>query len=949
MGATRLRSKSIRIYGARQNNLKNVDVEIPGDRLTVITGVSGSGKSSLAFDTLYAEGQRRFVESMSAYARQFLERISRPAVREIRGISPAIAIRQKSGGRNPRSTVGTVTEIYDFLRLLYARAGTLYCYRCGRPVTRDSIQSIVEQLLGLPEGSRLYIGFPYRDSVLDLNGESNGNRIALASLLENLTRHGFHRLVTDLPDSAAIRQLPQEAPETSTELQNSFILVDRLVIRGGLADRLSDSLETCYSEGNGVAEVIVFRAGEADKVWKTLRFTERFECQDCQIQYRTPEPRLFSFNNPFGACPNCQGFGNTFTLDRDLIIPDPSKCIGEGPIDPFNKPRYRRFQQKLEEFAADQGIARDIPFEDLSESVQERIWNGEKGFPGVKGLFRYLNRKKYKTHVRVFISRYRGYTRCADCRGERLCREARSVRLQEKRISELTALPAGLLYRFFENLELPGETGKIATKLMVEINKRLEFLIKVGLDYLALDRLTSTLSGGEMQRIQLSAALGSSLVGTLYVLDEPSIGLHPRDQRRLISILEELKKLGNTIVVVEHEPEIIAAADRIVDVGPGAGELGGQIIHNGNFASLLKNKESLTGRYLSGDLRIATPVFRRSKVEHFLTIRGARQHNLKNITITIPLGVMVCVTGVSGSGKSTLVHDVLYAGIKKRKGEWREATGAFDALEGWQRIGEVVMVDQAPIGKTSRSNPITYMGAFDEVRKTFASLREAHARNLKPAHFSFNVSGGRCETCQGAGTVTVPMQFLADVELECEDCRGTRFQKRVLEVTYKGRNIHEVLQLTVREAIEFFAALGPLVRKLKFLDAVGLGYLRLGQPATTLSGGEAQRIKLASHLSRRSRQGLFIFDEPTTGLHFDDISKLLKAFDRLISQGASVLVIEHNLEVIKSADWIIDLGPEGGEQGGWVVAQGAPEEIAACEASHTGRFLKKVIAHRAAG
>ncbi len=914
-------------------------MDIPAERLTVITGVSGSGKSSLAFDTLYAEGQRRYVESLSAYARQFLERINKPQVREIIGIRPAIAIRQKNSSRNPRSTVGTVTEIYDYLRLLYSRIGIIRCHGCDRQVKRDTVDEAVEKLLGLPEGSRTYVSFPFQGSLLDLDLQNKDKSISLRELLENMIKHGFHRLMIGKIGEAPIQQLPDSPPSSIEELKSAHILVDRLVIRDDIRDRLTESLETCYSEGNGIAQVSVL--GDPSE---THRFTERFECQHCNIPYRALEPRLFSFNNPYGACPTCHGFGNTITLDPGLVIPYPEKSLGQEAIEPFTKPRYRRFQKRLESWAVQNDVPLDVPFEQLSEPIRRKVWEGEAGFPGIKGFFRYLTRKKYKMHVRIFISRYRGYARCPDCDGERLRREARDVYVGARRIAELTALPISEAHQFFSDLEISPSDREIAGRLLLEIRQRLNFLIKTGLDYLTLDRLTSTLSGGEMQRIQLSASLSSSLVGTLYILDEPSIGLHPRDEHRLIEILKDLRDLGNTIVVVEHEKEMIKSADRVIDIGPGAGELGGKLIHQGDLSSLMSNSDSLTGKYLAGCLKIPIPVFRRSAGDQFLTIEGAAEHNLKNLSLRIPLGVLVCITGVSGSGKSTLVQDILYPVLKKLKGEWKEAAGKVERIEGWEKLGEVVLIDQAPIGKTPRSNPVTYIKAFDEIRQIFASVRESRSLGLTPGHFSFNVPGGRCDTCQGSGSVTVEMQFLADVELECEDCKGKRYKKKILEITYKGRNIAEVLDLTVNEAIDIFKAHSALIRKLRVLQEVGLGYLRLGQSATTLSGGEAQRIKLTSYLSKQtSKNPLFILDEPTTGLHFDDINKLLRTFDRLISQGATVIVIEHNLDVIKCADWIIDLGPEGGEAGGRLVAEGPPEQLARSPHSHTGKFLKEAL------
>ncbi len=934
---------AIEILGARQNNLKNIDVALPINALTVITGLSGSGKSSLAFDTLYAEGQRRYVESMSAYARQFLERIPKPAVREIRGICPAIAIRQKNTTRNPRSTVGTVTEIYDFMRLLFARAGRVRCRECGQEVRKDDVDTVVEELLSRYQGERAYLTFPLAGSALDLTVGTPESRIEAKDVIDNLVKQGFHRLIAKPFTENRPLQLPAQAPANLPELLNLHVLVDRLAIESEARERLTDSLELGFAEGKGVAEVTVLKP-EPGGSGETLRFSERFDCQKCGITYKAPDPRLFSFNNPYGACPSCQGFGNTITLDRELVIPDPRRTLREGPIEPFLKPRYLKRQQKLLEWAERQDIPLDIPFDELPETTQEAIWNGRQGFSGVVGFFDRLNEKKYKMHVRIFIARYRGYSRCAECNGERLRQEARDVYVGGQRITQITRMTVSELREFFGDLVLSRSEAQIAGKLLNEISKRLDFLDQVGLDYLTLDRLTSTLSGGEMQRIHLAASLGSSLAGALYVLDEPSIGLHPRDQDRLIQILKRLRDLGNTIVVVEHERDIIQSADHLIDMGPGAGELGGSVVFSGNLAEAERSSESLTARYLRNECRIPVPIFRRQPTGKRLWVRGASENNLKDLDIEIPLGLFVCVSGVSGSGKSTLVQDVLYAGLKKLKKQWNGPVGSHRQIDGAGHISDVILVDQSPIGRTPRSNPVTYIKAFDDIRKTFAGLRDAQARNLTPAHFSFNVPGGRCETCQGSGVITVEMQFLADVDLECEDCGGTRYQKRVLEVTYKGKNIDDVLKMTVREAIGFFSSRAALVRKLKVLQEVGLDYVRLGQSATTLSGGEAQRIKMAAYLSKATKgRPLFILDEPTTGLHFDDIGKLLRAFDRLLSGGATVLVIEHNMDVLKNADWVIDLGPDGGTGGGQLVIAGPPEVVAAHPDSHTGRFLRECL------
>ncbi|MBI4454556.1 MAG: excinuclease ABC subunit UvrA [Acidobacteria bacterium] len=942
------------VRGARVHNLKGLCCHIPINQLTVVTGVSGSGKSSLAFDTLYAEGQRRYVESLSAYARQFLERMEKPAVDEIIGISPAIAIRQKNTSRNPRSTVGTVTEIYDFLRLTYARIGRTVCHNCGRPVKVDSIDSIVEALLGAA-GRRVYLLFPLRGSTFDLYSDTVSNRDEQPlppMILDNLRKQGFRRL---FKDGQVIEIDSLDIPSFSIGSYRS--VVDRFEIHQSERQRLTDSLEQCYREGNGLAEVYVIGDDPLPPVLQgcttsqpdlkggaLIRFSERFECPQCGIPYKIPEPRLFSFNNPYGACPVCQGFGNTITLDMNRIVPDPSRSIDQDPIDPWRKPRYRGFQKKLKEFALKKAMDIRTPYRDLSAEERRLIFEGEGKFPGIQGFFDYLETKKYKIHVRILISRYRGYTVCPECGGERLRREALDVYLGDKRITQVTALSIRDADEFFTHLKLTPTESSVAERLISEIRARLDFLLRVGLDYLTLDRLASTLSGGEAQRIQLATALGSSLVGALYVLDEPSIGLHPRDSGRLIDILKNLRSAGNTVLVVEHDREIIESADHIIDIGPGAGESGGEVVYEGDYPSLLANRQSLTARYLRADLHVATPTFRRQGTGQEIIIRGACAHNLKNVDVRIPLNVLVCITGVSGSGKSTLVHDVLYAELKRQKGEWKETVGNHQGLEGAKFVTEVLLVDQSPIGKTPRSNPITYIKAFDEIRHVFTATRSAVARNFAPGHFSFNVPGGRCEGCEGSGTVTVEMQFLADVELVCEDCKGMRYKPSVLEVTYRGKNIHDVLNMTVRDAIFFFSHRTRLVKKLKVLDEVGLGYLRLGQSSTTLSGGEAQRIKLASFLIKKtSRRPLFIFDEPTTGLHFDDINKLMKAFDRLIKEGASVIVIEHNPEVIKCADWIIDLGPEGGDHGGQIVAAGRPEDIVVSERSYTGQCLKNYL------
>ena len=965
-------TESITVRGARVHNLKNIDFEIPHNTLTVVTGVSGSGKSSLAFDTIYAEGQRRYVESLSAYARQFLERIEKPDADVIDGIAPAVAIRQKNSTRNPRSTVGTATEIYDYLRLLFARVGRTYCAKCGREVKKDTVDEVADAVLAMGEGTRLNVLFPLlapgatpaTEKKKSARGKKKSAEQALESdLLKNclfdLRKRGFNRLY----QNGQVFEF--STPESLLDIDFSkpvFLLADRIVVAPEGRSRIVDAVESCYRESGEVIFETAPRDGEAAK---QIRFANRFECKDCGIRYEEPEPRLFSFNNPYGACPRCQGFGNTIDFDLDLVVPDKSKSLNEGAIEPWTKPKYRPLFTELKRFARQMEIPMDEPWADLDPDYQRMIIEGEGRFPGVRGFFNHLERKKYKLHVRVFLSRYRGYSVCSDCSGARLRTEARQIKINGKNICEVCCMTVEQAAQFFSNVSLTAQEAGIAEKLLEEIQERLRFLNEVGLEYLTLDRLSSTLSGGEAQRIQLATSLGSRLVGTLYVLDEPSIGLHSRDTHRLIKILHDLRDLGNTILVVEHDPDIMKASDRILDLGPGAGENGGKVIATGSYGEITHNPSSLTGRYLSEDLRIQLPNARRKPGPQQIKVKGARAHNLKNLDLTIPLGMLVAITGVSGSGKSTLLHDVLYPALATAK---KQSNGApadpslVGNVEGAEFIDEVVLVDQSPIGRTPRSNPVTYIKAFDGIRDLFASLPEAQKRGFTAGHFSFNIPGGRCETCQGDGTVTVEMQFLADVELICEECKGTRFKPQVLEIRYHGKNIHEVLNLTVKEGLQFFANAPKVAEKLRVLDEVGLGYLRLGQSATTLSGGEAQRMKLAAHLpgsremmrstpaeSRRRQRILYIFDEPTTGLHFDDISKLLAAFRRLIDVGGSILVIEHNLEVIKTADWVIDLGPEGGDRGGHLVGSGPPEAIAKLPNSYTGKFLARILNRNGAG
>ena len=953
MHAAKTKEQEIEIRGARVHNLKNISVSLPHNKLTVITGVSGSGKSSLAFDTIYAEGQRRYVESLSAYARQFLERMDKPDVDEINGLAPAIAIRQKNSSKNPRSTVATQTEIYDYLRLLYARAGQTFCHVCGREVRKDSPESAADEVLEtLPEGTRFHVMFPVQEHIepKTAKGKTKGKAktssqsMSTGAFLLLLLQQGFSRLYRN----GETLELARPEDYKFDDFNETYVLIDRLKASADLRQRLVDSLEICFREGHSAVVQQAFQPvadGDERQAGKpvVLKFSDSYICKYDGTRYDEPEPSLFSFNSPYGACPTCQGFGNTIGVDYDLVIPNPLKSLKDGAIDPFTKPQHDWAQKELLKYAAFAGIDIKTPFADLPDFQQNNIITGDEGWRGLTGFFKWLETKKYKLHVRVFLAKYRGYTKCPDCHGGRLRQAARDVKIGGRSLPEIVAMSITDAHKFFVGLELNEERKKIAEKVLIEIERRLKFLVDVGLEYLTLDRIASTLSGGEAQRIQLATNLGSLLVGTLYVLDEPSIGLHPRDNARLIKILENLRDIGNTLVVVEHDEDTMRAADHIIDIGLYAGELGGELVFQGNFKELLKDGRSLTARYLRGDSEIKIPSKRRP-IKEKIEIVGAREHNLQNVSVDIPLGMLVCITGVSGSGKSTLVHDVLYAGIKKKRGEWQSNVGLFQEIKGIEKIDDIVLVDQSPIGRTPRSNPVTYIKSYDAIRELFAATNGAKTKGLNSSHFSFNVPGGRCETCQGSGTVTVEMQFLADVELTCEDCRGTRFRDEVLAAKYKGKSIHDVLQLTVREAILFFKDTKKLVTRLKALEDVGLGYLRLGQSATTLSGGEAQRVKLASHLSQKTQTNtLFIFDEPTTGLHFEDVNKLLTAFRALIDSGSSLVVIEHNLDVIKTADHVIDLGPEGGVGGGDVVAVGTPEKIAKNAKSHTGRYLAQIL------
>lgn len=918
--------RPIIVKGARVHNLKNIDVEIPRNRLTVVTGVSGSGKSSLAFDTIYAEGQRRYVESLSSYARQFLERMDKPDVDLMQGISPAMAIQQKAASSNPRSTVGTSTEIYDYMRLLFARIGKTISPKSGKQVQKDTPETIIQDLFDeLEENTRFYVLFP-----IDLR---EGRK--MEEQLTVLKEKGLTRLLK-IDDEKLVDLSSEDINPDEITPEEYRVLVDRLALKKDDENRsrLADSIETAFREGNGRCSVKI-RNG------KEYPFSERFERDG--LEFLEPTPQMFSFNNPFGACDTCEGFGRVAGIDENLVIPDHDKTIRGGAVAPFDSPKFSKYLHDFIKVAAKDQLPIDVPYKNLDKKTKQILWNGKGGYAGIHGFFKDVKRQFYKVHMRVLYSRYRGYSRCPDCEGYRVRKDAQYIKVGELHIGEVSEMTIGHAREFFEQLKLSDFEKEVAGQILYEIRKRLKYLDEVGLDYLTLERLTNTLSGGESQRISLANSLGSSLIGSLYVLDEPTIGLHPRDNNRLINILKSLRDIGNTVLVVEHDPEMIKAADNIIDIGPFAGNYGGEVVFSGHYDQLLTSA-TLTGKYLSGRKKIPIPDRRRKGNDKFLSVEGASEHNLKSIDVEFPLGKLVCVTGVSGSGKSTLVHDTLYAKVQKELGTWKEKVGRHRKISGLRHIEAVEMVDQSPIGRSTRSNPATYTKAFDGIRDLFANTRQSKIMGYTPGHFSFNVPGGRCETCQGEGVQKIEMQFMADIELVCEECGGSRFRKEILQVKYRGENIHNVLEMSVSDAIEFFVDEPTIINKLRPLEDVGLGYLKLGQSATTLSGGEAQRVKLAKFLSKTNNDHtLYFFDEPTTGLHFEDISKLLKSFNDLVNQGHSVIIIEHNLDVIKSADWIIDIGPEGGFGGGQVVATGTPEEIADVDESHTGNFLKEVL------
>lgn len=918
--------RPIIVKGARVHNLKNIDVEIPRNKLTVVTGVSGSGKSSLAFDTIYAEGHRRYVESLSSYARQFLERMDKPDVDYMHGISPAMAIQQKTTSSNPRSTVGTSTEIYDYVRLLFARIGRTISPVSGKEVQKDTPTSIVDELFkDLEEKTRFYVLYPYQ--------LREGRK--QADQFEVLVEKGLTRLL-NIRDESITDLTRDEFDPAEITPETHRVLVDRLAIKKDDAtrSRIAESIEIAFREGQGRCRIKIHKGEE-------LSFSERFERDG--IEFLEPTPQMFSFNNPYGACDSCEGFGRVAGIEEDLVIPDPDKTIRGGAVAPFDSPKFSKYLRDFVRVAAKDQLPIDVPYKDLDKDVKRILWDGKGDYVGINGFFEDVRNQFYKVHMRVLYSRYRGYSNCPECEGFRVRRDALYVKVGGLHIGEVTEMTIGHGRAFFDELVLSDYEMSVAGQILFEIRKRLKYLDEVGLDYLTLDRLTNTLSGGESQRINLANSLGSSLIGSLYVLDEPTIGLHPRDNDRLIKILRSLLDIGNTVLVVEHDPEMMKAADNIIDIGPFAGTHGGEIVFTGPFEELVKSK-TLSGKYLSGRKEIAIPSKRRKGNGKAITIEGASEHNLKNIDVEFPLGMLVCVTGVSGSGKSTLVHDTLFAAVQKQLGTWKEKVGRNRGVKGIRFVEAVEMVDQSPIGRSTRSNPATYTKAFDGIRDLFAHTKQSKIMGYTPGHFSFNVPGGRCESCQGEGVQKIEMQFMADIELVCEECHGTRFRKDILQIRYRGKNIHDVLEMNVSDAIDFFVDEKNIINKLKPLEDVGLGYLRLGQSATTLSGGEAQRVKLAKFLSKTSQEKtLYFFDEPTTGLHFEDIAKLLVSFNELVNSGHSVVIIEHNLDVMKSADWIIDIGPEGGFGGGQIVATGTPEEVANVEESYTGQFLKDIL------
>jgi len=923
-------SDRIVVRGAREHNLKDIDVEIPRDQLVVITGLSGSGKSSLAFDTIYAEGQRRYVESLSAYARQFLEQMEKPEVDSIEGLSPAISIEQKTTSKNPRSTVGTVTEIYDYLRVLFARVGVPHCPTCGRVISAQTVQQMVDRVLTLPAGTRLLVLAPV----------VRGRKGEYKKLFYDLQRQGYSRVRVN----GVVRELGEEIDLDKNRKHTIEVVIDRLVVRDTLGPRLADSLETALRLADGVVQVEPVSEGSGKT--EPMVFSERLACAECGISFPEVSPRMFSFNNPYGACPECGGIGTRWEIDPERLVPSPSRSLRAGALAPWAGRESTYFKQTLAVLARRYKFSLDEPWSKLRKSVREVILFGDRegGFEGVVKVLERRYRETQSEEARAEVEAFMAERPCPACGGSRLRPESLGLKIAGRSIADVVKLTIKDAGVFFTSVSFGEREAAIARRVLKEIRERLGFLVNVGLDYLTLDRPAGTLSGGEGQRIRLATQIGSSLVGVLYILDEPSIGLHQRDNRRLLDTLKRLRDLGNTVLVVEHDEETIRAADYVLDLGPGAGELGGHLVAVGTPDEIVANPRSLTGQYLSGARRIPVPVNRRRGSGQFLTIHEPREHNLQGMAVKIPLGTFTCVTGVSGSGKSTLVNDILYRALAQMLYRAQERPGAHARIEGAQHVDKVVDIDQSPIGRTPRSNPATYTGVFTFIRALFARTPEARMRGYAPGRFSFNVKGGRCEACQGDGLVKIEMHFLPDVYVTCDVCKGKRYNRETLEVRYKGSSVADVLDMTVREALAFFDAVPVIKSKLQTLDDVGLDYIRLGQSATTLSGGEAQRVKLATELSRRATgRTLYILDEPTTGLHFADIEKLLEVLNRLVEQGNTVVIIEHNLDVIKTADWVIDLGPEGGDAGGRVVATGTPEAVAQRSESYTGRFLGPVL------
>lgn len=932
------------IRGARQHNLKDIDLEIPRDKLIVITGLSGSGKSSLAFDTIYAEGQRRYIESLSAYARQFLGQMDKPDVDYIEGLSPAISIEQRTAAKNPRSTVATVTEINDYLRLLFARIGKPHCYNCGKPIAKQTIQQMVDQILSLPGESKLQILAPV------VRGQKGEHR----EVLEDIKKQGFVRVRVD----GEVKDIDEPLSLDKNRKHNIEVVVDRLMMKGGVEKRLADSLQAALSLSSGLAVVDVAEN-------KTILFSESMACPDCGISIEELQPRMFSFNSPFGACKECSGLGTKMTIDPDLVIPDKSKSIRQGAVVPWGFEEDIWAESYFESLARHYTFDLDTPIKDLEPRVLHVILYGSgdeeirfnyRGRNGrwtyeqvrqTQGVISYIERRYRETtseHAREWYERFFRIDTCPACKGQRLKPESLAVSVGGKSIASVSLMSITQALKFFDQLELTEREEMIARQILKEIRARLSFMVNVGLEYLTLDRSASSLSGGEAQRIQLATQIGSSLVGVLYILDEPSIGLHQRDNRRLIDTLKRLRDIGNTVLVVEHDQEMIMSADHVVDLGPGAGIHGGRVVATGSPQEIMLCSESITGQYLSGKKQVPVPAKRRNGNGKWLTIKGATQNNLKNIDVRIPLGVFTCITGVSGSGKSSLIDDILHKALAQRLYGAKEKPGEHEDILGIQFIDKAIIIDQSPIGRTPRSNPATYTGVFTEIRDLFSKTPEARSRGYKPGRFSFNVKGGRCEACEGDGIIKLEMHFLPDVYVPCEVCKGKRYNRETLEVKYKRKSIADVLTMTIEEALAFFENIPRIKRKLQTLDDVGLGYIQVGQPATQLSGGEAQRVKLATELSKRATgKTLYLLDEPTTGLHFEDVNKLLQVLNRLVDAGNSVVVIEHNLDVIKTADYIVDLGPEGGDEGGYIVAEGTPEQVSRVERSYTGKFLRRII------